>query len=70
VLAAADPLTAGTDPGQATTTVSRRSLLADNANLHEHPRRLQRRINDLEARLSESADNRDQPPMITSSAYG
>ncbi len=34
------------------------------------PRRLQRRINDLEARLSESADNRDQPPMITSSAYG
>ncbi len=37
MLAAADPLTAGTDPGQATTTVSRRSLLADNANLHEHP---------------------------------
>lgn len=53
VLAATDPLTAGTDPGQATTTVSRRSLLADNANLHEHARRLQRRINDLEARLSE-----------------
>ncbi len=53
VLAAADPPTAGTDPGQATTTVSRRSLLADNANLHEHAHRLQRRINDLEARLSE-----------------
>jgi hypothetical protein len=53
VLAAADPSAAGTDPGQATTTVSRRSLLADNANLHEHARRLQRRINDLEARLSE-----------------
>ncbi len=52
VLAAADPPAAGTDPGQAPTTVSRRSLLAD-ANLHEHARRLQRRINDLEARLSE-----------------
>lgn len=53
VLAAADPPTAGTDPGQTTAIVSRRSLLADNANLHEHARRLQRRINDLEARLSE-----------------
>ena len=53
VLAAADPPAAGTDPGQVTTTVSRRSLLADNANLHEHAHRLQRRINDLEARLSE-----------------
>ena len=53
MLAAADPPTAGTDPGQATTTVSRRSLLADNANLHEHAHRLQRRINDIEARLSE-----------------
>jgi hypothetical protein len=53
VLAAADPPAAGTDPGQAQTTVSRRSLLADNANLHEHARRLQRRINELEARLSE-----------------
>ncbi len=53
VLAAADPPAAGTDPGQATTTVSRRSLLADNANLHEHARRLQQRINYLETRLSE-----------------
>ncbi|MGC4855357.1 DUF6262 family protein [Micromonospora sp. DT4] len=53
VVTAADPPGAGTEPGQATTTVSRRSLLADNANLHEHARRLQRRINDLEARLSE-----------------
>ncbi len=53
VLAAADPPAAGTDPGQATATVSRRSLLADNANLYEHARRLQQRISDLEARLSE-----------------
>src|SRR5437899_1611370 len=53
VLAAADPPAAGTDPGHATMTASRRSLLADNANLHEHARRLQRRINELEARLSE-----------------
>lgn len=48
--AADDPNPTGTGPS---TTTSRRSLLADNVNLHETNRRLGQRIADLESRLSE-----------------
>lgn len=53
VIAAADSPAAGPEPAAGVAAVSRRSLLADNANLREHARRLQKRITDLEARLSE-----------------
>jgi hypothetical protein len=48
--AAAETLAA---PSPASTTISHRSLLAENANLHEQNRRLSQRLNDLETRLSE-----------------
>jgi hypothetical protein len=48
--AAAD---ATTDPSPASTTISHRSVLAENANLHEQNRRLAQLISDLEDRLSE-----------------
>ena len=48
--AAAD---ATTDPSPASTAISHRSVLADNANLHEQNRRLAQQISDLEDRLSE-----------------
>jgi hypothetical protein len=53
VAAAADSLATGPEPGAGVAAVGRRSLLADNANLREHARRLQQRITDLEACLSE-----------------
>ena len=48
--AAAD---ATTDPSPASTAISHRSVLADNANLHEQNRRLAQQVTDLEDRLSE-----------------
>ena len=48
--AAADAVT---DPSPAATTISHRSVLAENANLHEQNRRLAQQVSDLEARLSE-----------------
>lgn len=50
VITAADPNPTGTAP---TAVTSRRSLLADNANLQETNPRLSQRIADLESRLSE-----------------
>lgn len=50
ITAADDPNPTGTAP---TAVTSRRSLLADNANLQETNRRLSQRIADLESRLSE-----------------
>jgi hypothetical protein len=41
------------DPSPAATAISHRSVLADNANLHEQNRRLAQHISDLEDRLSE-----------------
>ena len=40
-------------PSPASTTLSHRSVLAANANLHEHNRRLAQHVKDLEDRLSE-----------------
>jgi hypothetical protein len=40
-------------PSAASTTISHRSLLAENTNLHEQNRRLARHVRDLEDRLSE-----------------
>ena len=51
VLKAADPIT--TNPNSASTTTSRASLLADNANLRERNRRLSQHVRDLEDRLGE-----------------
>ena len=51
VLKAAADATAG--PSPASTAISHRSVLAENANLHEQNRRLARQISDLEDRLSE-----------------
>lgn len=51
VLKAAADATIG--PSSAATTISHRSVLADNANLHEQNRRLAQHISDLEDRLSE-----------------
>jgi chromosome segregation ATPase len=51
VLKAADPIT--TSPNSASTTTSRASLLADNANLRERNRRLTQHVRDLEDRLGE-----------------
>jgi Family of unknown function (DUF6262) len=51
VLEAADPAT--TSPNSASTTVSRTSLLADNADLRERNRRLSQHVRDLEDRLGE-----------------
>src|SRR5260221_9655469 len=48
--AAAD---ATTDPSPVSTSISHRSALAENANLHEQNRRLAQQISDLEDRLSE-----------------
>jgi chromosome segregation ATPase len=48
--AAADATTA---PSPASTAISHRSALAENANLHEQNRRLARQVTDLEDRLSE-----------------
>src|SRR6266516_6440686 len=48
--AAAD---ATTSPSPAATAISHRSVLAENANLHEQNRRLAQHISDLEDRLSE-----------------
>ncbi len=48
--AAAD---AATEPSPAATAISHRSVLAENANLHEQNRRLAQQISDLEDRLSE-----------------
>ncbi len=48
--AAAD---ATTNPSPASTTISHRSVLAENANLHEQNRRLAQQVSDLEDRLSE-----------------
>jgi chromosome segregation ATPase len=48
--AAAD---ATTSPSPAATAISHRSVLAENANLHEQNRRLAQQISDLEDRLSE-----------------
>jgi hypothetical protein len=48
--AAAD---ATTDPSPASTTISHRSVLAENANLHERNRRLAEQVKNLEDRLSE-----------------
>jgi hypothetical protein len=42
------------NPSPAATTVSHRSVLAENANLHASNSRLSQRIRDLEERLSES----------------
>lgn len=42
-----------TSPSPASTAISHRSVLAENANLHEQNRRLARQISDLETRLSE-----------------
>jgi hypothetical protein len=42
-----------TDPSPASTAISYRSVLAENANLHEQNRRLAQQISDLEDRLSE-----------------
>ncbi len=42
-----------TDPSPASTAISHRSVLAENANLHEQNRRLAQQISDLEDRLSE-----------------
>jgi hypothetical protein len=50
VLKAAD---ATTSPSPASTAISHRSVLTENANLHEQNRRLARQISDLETRLSE-----------------
>jgi hypothetical protein len=44
---------ATTNPSPAATAISHRSVLAENANLHEQNRRLARQISDLEERLSE-----------------
>jgi chromosome segregation ATPase len=44
---------ATTSPSPAATAISHRSVLAENANLHEQNRRLARQISDLEERLSE-----------------
>jgi uncharacterized coiled-coil protein SlyX len=51
VLAAADQ--ALTNPPPASTTISHRSVMAENANLHAQNRRLAIRVRDLEDRLSE-----------------
>jgi chromosome segregation ATPase len=51
VLKAADPIT--TNPNSASTTVSRTSLLADDANLRDRNRRLSQHVRDLEDRLGE-----------------
>ncbi|HEX9353856.1 MAG TPA: DUF6262 family protein [Streptosporangiaceae bacterium] len=48
--AAADTTTA---PPPASTAISHRSVLAENANLHEQNRRLAQHVSDLEGRLSE-----------------
>jgi hypothetical protein len=48
--AAADTTTA---PSPASTAISHRSVLAENANLHEQNRRLAQQVTDLEDRLSE-----------------
>ena len=48
--AAAD---ATTSPSPVSTAISHRSVLAENANLHEQNRRHARQISDLETRLSE-----------------
>jgi hypothetical protein len=42
-----------TQPSPAATTISHRSVLAENANLHQHNRRLAQHISDLEDRLAE-----------------
>jgi hypothetical protein len=42
------------NPSPATTTISHRSVLTENANLHAQNRRLAQRIRDLEERLSEA----------------
>lgn len=42
-----------TEPSPAAATISHRSVLAENANLHQQNRRLAQRISDLEERLSE-----------------
>ena len=42
-----------TEPSPASSTISHRSVLAENANLHEQNRRLAQQISDLEDRLSE-----------------
>ncbi len=42
-----------TDPSPAATAISHRSVLAENANLHEQNRRLAQQVSDLEDRLSE-----------------
>ncbi|WP_433257465.1 DUF6262 family protein [Streptosporangium sp. CA-135522] len=42
-----------TQPSPAATTISHRSVLAENANLHQQNRRLAQRVSDLEDRLSE-----------------
>jgi hypothetical protein len=44
---------ATTDPSPAATTISHRSVLVENANLHEQNRRLAQQVADLEDRLSE-----------------
>jgi len=44
---------ATTSPSPAASAISHRSVLAENANLHEQNRRLARQISDLEERLSE-----------------
>ena len=44
---------ATTSPSPAATAISHRSVLAENANLHEQNRRLAQQISDLEDRLSE-----------------
>ena len=41
------------DPSPASTAISHRSVLAENANLHEQNRRLTQQISDLEERLSD-----------------
>ena len=48
--AAADTIT---DPPPAATAISHKSVLAENANLHEQNRRLAQQVSDLEDRLSE-----------------
>jgi Family of unknown function (DUF6262) len=48
--AAADAMTA---PSPASTAISHKSVLAENANLHEQSRRLAQQVADLEDRLSE-----------------
>jgi len=44
---------ATTDPSPASTAISHRSVLAENANLHQQNRRLAQQVSDLEDRLSE-----------------